>query len=220
MKIQYLTSENLNFWINNILKRLEGTRGRTKLPQLDESSVLLWLDPQKIFLSSSSPAFIPSWSAVEQNCIKLAQHALFSGRKVFVTKHIHPPLDEGGSIKHFFGRLIYETDPLSEFIDYVTSIEKRGATIIKKSRHSAFAGGELVNLLKSYGVKVVIIIGVQAHLCVLATAVEATSYDFIPVVVADAISSGEEFQHISTLESLSGGISCIMTTEEVMEKWH
>ena len=217
-KDSYLRPDNLQEWTGKALRGLDASRGRAKIPTLDASAALLLLDPQKIFVSEESPAFIPGWKAVAGNCLALLKHAAETGRLSVVTRHIHPPEDSGGSILHFFGRLIREGDPLSEMAEEISGHHKM--QVVTKSRHSAFSNDRLAGMLKERDIKTVIIGGVQANLCVLATAVEAGTRDFIPVVAADATASGSERQHLAVLEALTGGLACIMSTREIIEQWH
>ena len=216
-KDSYLRPDNLQEWTDSVLRGLDASRGRTKIPTLDASAALLLLDPQKIFVSEESPAFIPGWNAVGGNCMALLKHAAGIGRFSVVTRHIHPPEDNGGSILHFFGRLIRDGDPLSSMAEEIGLDDSQ---VLTKSRHSAFSNGRLAGMLEERDIKTVIIGGVQADLCVLATAVEAGTRDFIPVVAADATASGAERRHIAVLEALTHGIACIMSTREIIEQWH
>ncbi|MFH1435376.1 MAG: cysteine hydrolase [Pseudomonadota bacterium] len=217
-KDSYLRPGNLQEWTGKVLLGLEASRGGTKIPALDASAALLLLDPQKIFVSGDSPAFIPGWKAVGGNCLALLKHAAGMGRLSVVTRHIHPPEDSGGSILHFFGRLIRDADPLSAVADDMGCL--REAHVMTKSRHSAFSNDRLDGMLRERDIKTVVIGGVQADLCVLATAVEAGTRDFIPVVAADATAAGSERQHVAVLEALAGGLACVMSTREIIEQWH
>ncbi len=216
-KTRYLSPGSLDRWTDEVLKSLEGTRGRMRLPALDGSAALLLLDPQRLFVDEASPAYLPSWPAVRKNVLALASHAESKGRLVVITRHLHPADDGGGSIMHFFGRLLVEDDELSRL--HPDMEECRGARVIEKRRHSAFSNAAVEGVLRDRGIRTLVIAGVQAHLCVLATAVEAGTRDFIPVVVADAAVSDDEHRHRASLTALSGGLAAIMTTREVMEQW-
>ncbi len=218
-KEPYLQEKNIEHWTEDLLRLLAGRRGRTRLPVLDATTALIWLDPQKIFVSEESPAFLPSWRAIRNNCFLLVDLARRRGATTIVTRHVHPPEDNGGSLKHFFGRLIRGEDHLSALINEVDQWFQEGFRIVEKKRHSAFSNPETESLLRRERIETVLIIGVQAHLCVLATAVEAATRDFLPVVVADAIAAGSEREHRSSIEVLSGGMAGVMTTREVLERW-
>jgi nicotinamidase-related amidase len=216
-KTRYLTPGSLQRWTGELMKALEGTKGRARLPVLDGSAGLLLLDAQRLFVDEASPAFLPSWPAVRSNFLALAGHAEAGRRLAVVTRHLHPDGDAGGSIMHFFGRLLVEGDELSRLHPDMKAFG--GARVLEKRRHSAFSNGALDPLLRERGIRTLLIAGVQTHLCVLATAVEAGTRDFIPVVVADATAAGDEDRHRAALTALSGGLAGIMTTREVIEQW-
>lgn len=217
-KTRYLSPGSLDRWTHELMRSLEGSKGRVRLPALDGSAGLLLLDPQRLFVDEGSPAFLPSWPAVKRNVMALAGHAEAMGRLVVISRHLHPADDHGGSIMHFFGRLLVEEDELSRL--HPDMEECRGARVIEKRRHSAFSNGALEAMLRDRGIRTLLIAGVQAHLCVLATAVESGTRDFIPVVVADATVSDDEPRHRAALTALSGGLAAVMTTKEVIEQWH
>ena len=217
-KTAYLTPENIDAWTARVLGRLAASRGRTRLPPvLDASAALLMLDPQRIFVDEASPAFLPSWKGVERNCTALVDHAAATGRVTIVTRHVHPSRDDGGTLLHFFGRLIRETDELSGLVPGMQG--RPGVEVIRKARHSAFSVDGLSRDLRRRGIGTVVIAGVRSDLCVLATAVEAGTLGLLPVVVADATAADDEGPHLAVLEALSGGIACIMSTREVLERW-
>jgi maleamate amidohydrolase len=61
-----------------------------------------------------------------------------------------------------------------------------GELVISKQYPSAFFGTSLAEILKSDGIDTLIITGVTTSGCVRATCVDAMSYGFVPIVVADA----------------------------------
>jgi isochorismate hydrolase len=217
-KLKYVTARELPEWTEGILQGLEREKGRERMPSLDSSTALLLLDLQDIFVSESSPAYLPAWEAVRENCRSLLDRARRCSCLTVATRHVHPAEDGGGSILHFFGRLIREEDPLAAMSE--ASGVREGVTVLEKPRHSAFSNPRLKEMLLERRIRTVVVAGVQAHLCVLATAVEAGTNDFIPVVAADAVASGNERQHRAAVESLAGGLACIMSTKEVLERWH
>jgi isochorismate hydrolase len=195
-KTAYLTPENIDAWTARVLGRLAASRGRTRLPPvLDASAALLMLDPQRIFVDEASPAFLPSWKGVEPNCTALVEHAAATGRVTIVTRHVHPPRDDGGTLLHFFGRLIRETDELSGLVPGMQG--RPGVEVVTKARHSAFSVDGLDRDLRRRGIG-----------------------GLLPVVVADATAADDEGPHLAVLEALSGGIACIMSTREVIQRWH
>jgi nicotinamidase-related amidase len=210
MKERYLDDTNSERVLGSITAALRGTRGRRSLPDLSGAALVL-LDLQRVFVDPDSPAFLPAWPTVEPQARRLAAAFRAAHRPVVMTRHVHDPGDEGGTLSHFFGRLLTADDPLSE----LSPSWEPGPqdTVIDKPRHSAFARSTLTDVLGE--ARVVVLAGVQAHLCVLATAVEAGSRDLLPVVALDAIAAPSLGQHTATLVALSGGLAWLATVDEI-----
>ncbi|MBW2260589.1 MAG: cysteine hydrolase [Deltaproteobacteria bacterium] len=215
MKERYLDDTNAARVLESITAALEGTRGRRPLPDLSRSALVL-LDLQRIFVDPDSPAFLPAWPAVQANARRLAAAFRSAGRSVIMTRHVHAGSDPGGTIAHFFGRLLTADDPLC----CLSGSWEPGPqdAVIDKPRHSAFERSSLAGTLAQIEADVVVLAGVQAHLCVLATAVEAGSRDLLPVVALDAVAAPNLALHTSTLRALSGGLAWISTVDEIGKK--
>lgn len=212
MKERYLDGTNAERVLGSITQALQGTRGRRPLPDLARSALVL-LDLQRVFVDPDSPAFLPAWPAVQPNARRLAAAFRTAGRPVVMTRHVHPAGDTGGTLGHFFGRLLTPDDPLSELSP---SWEPGPAdAVVDKPRHSAWERSDLAETLDSLEVDATVLAGVQAHLCVLATAVESGSHDVLPVVALDAIAAPTLGLHTATLVSLSGGLAWVATTDEI-----
>lgn len=215
MKQRYLDGSSTARVLASILHDLEETRARTPLPDLDRAALVL-LDLQRIFIDPDSPAFLPAWPGVEPRARLLVRAFRDRGRPVVRTRHVHPPEDPGGTILHLFGRLLTGDDPLSALGAGWES--RNGDIVLTKPRHSAFAHTELAGMLEAMDVDAIVLAGVQAHICVLATAVEAGSHDILPVVALDAIAAPDLALHRESLRALSGGLAWIATVEEIVRK--
>lgn len=86
--------------------------------------------------------------------------------------------------------------------------------IIEKMCFSSMLSNEVVNKLQE--VKSLIIAGVEAHVCVLKTALDALSQGFEVHIVADAVSSRKAFDKETALERLRQVGSYIVTTEMIL----
>ncbi len=212
MRERYLDGTNASRVLASITAALEGTRGRRPLPGLNRAALVL-LDLQRIFVDRASPAFLPAWPAVEPNARRLAATFRAAGRPVIMTRHVHPPSDPGGTLVHFFGRLLTADDPLSGL--HGSWEPGPQDVVVDKPRHSAFERSTLAETLAQIECDVVVLAGVQAHLCVLATAVEAGSHDLLPVVALDAVAAPSLALHTSSLRALSGGLAWIATVDEI-----
>lgn len=88
--------------------------------------------------------------------------------------------------------------------------------IIEKMCFSSMLSSEVINKLQELKVKSLIIAGVEAHVCVLKTALDALSQGFEVHIVADAVSSRKAFDKKTALERLRQVGSYIVTTEMML----
>jgi nicotinamidase/pyrazinamidase len=74
-------------------------------------------------------------------------------------------------------------------------------TILPKRRLSAFFKTDLDQTLRTWGVDTVAIGGLNTHVCVLATALDAFSHDFYTIMLQDLMASHKKEIHDTTLEN-------------------
>jgi nicotinamidase-related amidase len=74
-----------------------------------------------------------------------------------------------------------------------------GEIVVKKHRSSAFWGTDLAMLLRSNGVKTVVIGGCTTEGCVESTARDAMFNDFYVVIALDCVASDDREQHDASL---------------------
>lgn len=199
-------------FVRSLEQGLEGTRCRRPLPRMTGAALVL-LDLQRIFIDPGSPAYLPAWEGFAARTRMLLDTFREAALPVIWTRHVHPPGDPGSTIGHFFGHLLVQEDPLSELEQGWSPGEPE--RVVDKSRHSAFSSPVLSELLEQLDVEVVVLAGVQTHLCVLATAVEAGTRDVLPVVALDATAAPTAGLHRASLEALSGGLAWAATVEEI-----
>jgi len=78
--------------------------------------------------------------------------------------------------------------------------------IIKKHRHNGFMGTELDMLLRSNGIKTVIVTGVATERCVLATICGAIAHDYYVVVPTDCVASPSVEMHKAALSVICANL--------------
>ncbi len=83
----------------------------------------------------------------------------------------------------------------------------------EKFTFSCYKNETVSQKLKERGKKFVILFGIETHVCVLQTALDLLEEDFIPVVVADCVSSRKESDKNFALQRLSQ-CGAILTTYE------
>lgn len=78
--------------------------------------------------------------------------------------------------------------------------------IIKKHRHSSFAGTSLDMLLRSNGIRTVVVSGFTTERCVLATVTAAIANDYYVVVPKDCVAAPNMEMHNAALTVISGNL--------------
>ena len=93
--------------------------------------------------------------------------------------------------------------------------------IIDKHRHNSFMGTELDVVLRSNGVKTVIVTGVTTERCVLATVTGAIAHDYYVVVPRDCVASQRVEMHHAALLVISGNLlkEGVTDSSEIIELW-
>lgn len=74
--------------------------------------------------------------------------------------------------------------------------------ILFKRRFSAFFKTDLDQTLRLYGVDTVVVTGINTHVCVYATAMDAVCNDFYTIILEDCSASREKELHEKSIEVL------------------
>ena len=148
---------------------------------------LVVIDLMRAYFEPGSPLCLP-----ERGCLDAAGRVLAAARRggvpvVHTRVEYAPDGRDGGvfvrkvpALQHLFGG-----GPLGELMPEVAPVE--GELVVVKQYASAFFGTSLASTLHADGVDTVVIVGVSTSGCVRATAVDAISHGFVPLVVADAV---------------------------------
>lgn len=92
----------------------------------------------------------------------------------------------------------------------------RNEPVVIKKRYSGFYQTDLEMILRAHNTEIVFLWGVNTNNCVLATAYDAFSRDFLTAVVADACGSmnGDEY-HDAALKQVEAALGFVVTVDEV-----
>jgi nicotinamidase-related amidase len=94
-----------------------------------------------------------------------------------------------------------------------------GDIVVTKHRYSAFHGTDLEIILRSHGVRTVVLTGVSTHVCVETAAREAFVRDFYTVVVADGSAAYSQQEHEIALKLIDRFFGEITTIDELRSLW-
>ncbi|HAT7921155.1 TPA: isochorismatase family protein [Legionella pneumophila] len=101
--------------------------------------------------------------------------------------------------------------PLSSYINQEECIEKIHFSCMQEPQY--------INLLKGYNKNQLILIGIEAHVCVLQTAIEMKGYGFDVFVVVDGVSSRSECDLKYGLKRMKQNGIHLITAEMVLFEW-
>ena len=93
-----------------------------------------------------------------------------------------------------------------------------GELVVRKTQASAFFGTDLSSYLTYKGVDSVIIAGCTTSGCVRATVVDAISYNFRPIVVADCVGDRAAGPHEANLFDIGQKYADLIERDEAV-KW-
>jgi maleamate amidohydrolase len=111
-------------------------------------------------------------------------------------------------------RIFCEGEDAREIAGFVAPRPEDG--IFDKQQPSGFFGTDLAPWLRSRGVVTALIAGVTTSGCVRATAVDAMSHGFLPVVVSDAVGDRHQMPHDAALFDISAKYGVVATTDELI----
>ena len=93
-----------------------------------------------------------------------------------------------------------------------------GEIIVKKHRSSAFVGTDLDMILRTNGIKSVVVTGEKTEGCVDSTARDAQWFDYYPIVLRDCIATDRRDIHEAVLHVMSYRLD-VVDSSEVMKVW-
>ncbi len=95
--------------------------------------------------------------------------------------------------------------------------------ILPKRRFSAFFKTDLDQTLRTHGIDTVAVAGINTHVCVIATAIDAICHDFNTVLLEDLCAAARKEHHESTLNnhrrSSLAPLFRVMTSHEFLEEY-
>ena len=115
-----------------------------------------------------------------------------------------------------------ESPKFREWDAHACEIDERVAPlphefIIEKENASAFFGTHLASFLIQNKVDTLLIAGCSTSACIRATATDAKSYRFRPVIISDCVGDRSEAAHLFTLADIQARFSDVASLETILE---
>lgn len=199
--------EEMKLDLEKILNELKSYR--EKRETIDQAhTALIVIDMQKFFLRIVKP--------VIDNILKVIKYCREANIPIIFTQHGHSEKpSDGGMLVEWWGDKIVQGTEDWEFLPEI-QIEQND-TILPKKRYSAFFETDLDRILRSKGIKDLVITGVMTNLCCETTARDAFMRDYRVFFLVDGTATGRIELHIATLKNLGFGFAYLLTCEEFIK---
>lgn len=94
-----------------------------------------------------------------------------------------------------------------------------GEPVVIKHRYSAFVGTRLSSVLRTLGIKTLVMTGVGTNVCVESTARDGYMRDYNIVFLDDCTATSTVEAHEATLANIRGFFGIVAKSEEVLADW-
>ena len=190
----------------------DGSLGFGKAP------ALILVDFVEAYFDKDSPLYAGVDDALS-SALRVRAVAREAGIPVFYTNVVY---QEGGADGGVFYRKVPALEvfvtgnPLGQFAGGLEPAENE--TIISKQYPSAFFGTSLAEQLSDLGIDTLIITGLTTSGCIRATCVDAMSYGFAPIVVADACGDRHAAPHEANLFDMNAKYADVVDEAAVIKQ--
>lgn len=103
--------------------------------------------------------------------------------------------------------------------DFYAIDARPGEEIVVKHRYGGFTGTNLDLILRSHGIKTVILTGAATNVCVESTARETYMHDYYLVFVSDCTATMSQDAHDYTLKMIDQYFGQVAGTDEIVNAW-
>jgi nicotinamidase-related amidase len=179
--------------------------------------VVLAVDVCVAYLEESSPLFACAHDAVA-SAGRVVEAARQADLPVVFTRISYEPGGANGGLfyRKVAGLLVFdEGSPLGAYPTNCAPLP--GEVEVVKQYASAFFDTSLSEQLRSMGADTLVILGLSTSGCVRATAVDACSEGFIPIVVREAVGDRHPRPHEQALFDLDAKYADVVSEREVLE---
>lgn len=108
---------------------------------------------------------------------------------------------------------------LGKIEDSLTCLLPQGSSVYEKTAFTCLAAEGLAKQLADSSRKQIILTGVEAHICVLQTALELADQGYTVFVVGDAVCSRNRENYENALQRLRHAGIIVIDTESVLFEW-
>lgn len=105
----------------------------------------------------------------------------------------------------------------TEGCEIIDELKPLSGHVVEKQKNSAFFGTDLDKMLQEKDVDTVILMGIQAQICIMTTAADASFHDYKVIVVEDCVTSTREEKKEWALKWIKEYVGEIFSSDETLE---
>jgi maleamate amidohydrolase len=179
------------------------------------SPAVLVVDAVEAYLRRDSPLYAGVEEPVAR-CVDLAAAGRAAGVPVLLTRVVFGRDGRDGGL--FFRKVA----ALRAFVagspdgDFAAGLHAEGDIVVTKQYASAFFGTSLASTLTALRVDTLLVCGLTTSGCVRASAVDALSHGFAPLVVSDAVGDRDADVHRANLFDLDQKYADVVSTADAL----
>lgn len=196
---------------------------------IPHETALLIIDMQPTFVAPNSPAEVPVSRGIIKNINKLSKELRKKGTAICWITHANTIVNNVSDWGLFFEKFVAEdvrartmkslTPGGSDTLLWHELESESGDIHIFKNRYSALIPGSspLERILRSLGIKNIIIGGTKTNVCCEATGRDAMMMDFNTVMVSDCLAALSDEEHRASLETFIQQFGDVYNHKETIE---
>jgi ureidoacrylate peracid hydrolase len=105
------------------------------------------------------------------------------------------------------------------FVDAIAPRDALNEIVVTKHRYSAFWGSSIDLILRSNGIRTLVLTGIATEVCVESTARDAFFQDYQVVLVDDCMSSFSPERHAASLAVVARSFGVVTASEQICDIW-
>lgn len=213
-----------------IIDRVIARRGRLHIFDrlIAAETAIVIIDMQPTFVAPDSPAEVPASRGIISKITETAAALRAKGALIVWVSHANSQVGTGSDWDGFFNyfvaddvreRTIASLTPDSPDTQIWHTLKVEDGDIhIFKNRYSALIQGSssLERILRSRGVKNILIAGTKTNVCCEATARDAMMLDFNTVMLSDCTATLSDEEHRATLETFIQQFGDVLTGSQAV----
>jgi ureidoacrylate peracid hydrolase len=194
-------------------------------------TALLVVDVQNDYCSPDSPMGrngrdLSAAQAIIPNLQRLLQSARSAGTMVVFVRMVKTDATESDVQREQRLRSRHVADT-EEFIcrkdswggGFYEVTPRPGELVVDKHRYSGFINTDLDLILRSNGIRTIVVAGVATNVCVESTARDGFMHDYYVVVPSDGSAAYKPERHAAALENIVNSFGIVATVDEIAAVW-